>query len=302
MINKISNLKLILGLVILGLVYLAVVFFDSSKSVELEKQLISIDTSLVTQITIQGQDETVNLYRQGSEWQIALNTGKRVKAMDAKVTAFLKQLLVIGTDRLAAKEKSKWADYNVDSTGTHIQVRQGEEISLDMVVGKSGANNYLRLIDEVEVYTSDNFTGLGINDKINNYRENTLIKVQSDSIKSIEFDYPGDSSFQLINKDGRWNYENNTAADSAKTADYLRNMSLKYNSNFAGQDGSSLGPQIAQITINVKNGAPVTLIAYADPADSVVYQSSVSPESFFNDPSIGKDYFIGRASFMTAEE
>jgi len=116
-----------------------VVYFDSSKSTELEKELVSVDTSKVTRLTIENSEETVNLYRENQGWQVALTTGKRVTAVTDKVTSLFEQLIDIRTDRLAAKDQSNWVDYQVDSTGTHIQVQEGDDLTLDMTVGQSGS-------------------------------------------------------------------------------------------------------------------------------------------------------------------
>ena len=145
--------------------------------------------------------------------KVALTSGKRVVAVNTKVTSLLNSLSGISTDRLAAKEEDKWGDYQVDSAGTKVQVREGDKLSLDMVVGESGSTSYIRLTGESEVYASDNFKGLRGLDQINNYRDNTFIKLASDSVVAIRFDYPGDSSFQVIKQPGQWNFEDGTPTD-----------------------------------------------------------------------------------------
>ena len=302
MLNKISNLKLVLGLVILGLVYLATVYFDSSKSEELEKQLVSIDTANVTEIIIVSPDETVNLTREGQHWEVQLNTGKKVPAVTGKVKSLVNELINIQPDRLAAKEKSKWKDYQVDSTGTTIQVKEHDNLTLNMVTGHSGSTSYIRLADETEVYASDGFGGLKNHGDINHYRDNTFVKITTDSIQSITFRYPGDSSFQLINESGSWSFADGSPADSTKTIEYLRNLNLRYNHNFSDQDGSSLGESLAEISISAKNEADLILKAYIDPADSVVYQSSSNPTALFNDKELGETFFVGKASFSKSGE
>ncbi len=295
MLNKISNLKLIIGLVLLALVYLAVTYLDSPKSEELDKQLVAIDTAKVTQINIIGKDQTVNLYKENQGWQVALSTGKQVKAESSRVTSLLNQLLNIGTDRLAAKDKSKWSDYQVDSTGTRLQVKEGDATTLDMIIGQSGTTSYLRLADEIEVYASDGFQGLGSKQEINHYRDNLFVEMDTDSLTSISFNYP-DSSFQIINNAGSWQFEDGMAADSAKTAAYLGKLSLKSSENFAAQDGSTVGPTLAEIKINSNSQPQVTIRAYSDNADSVVYQTSINQEAYFADKTLGEDFFIGRSA------
>lgn len=302
MLNKISNLKLVLGLVLLGLVYLAVVYFDSSKSEELEKQLVAIDTAMVTEIIIASADETVNLYKQNQQWQVELPGGKRVNALPSKINTLLDQLMDIRADRLAAKDQSKWPDYHVDSTGTHLQIREGESTSLDMIVGSSGSTSYLRLTGENEVYASDGFRGLNNSDRINNFRNNLFIEMDTDSITSISFNYPGDSAFQVINDAGRWSFDDGSLADSVKVENYLDQLGLKYNDNFAGQDGGSLGPQMAEIVISSQNNPQIFIKAYNDPADSVIYQSSINPEAFFDDETLGGDYFVGQSALRSTSE
>ena len=297
MINKISNLKLILGLVLLGLVYLAIVYFDSPKSAELERELVSIDTAKVTSIVIEDNDETVQLFKVPTGWEIALASGTRVSAEPDKVQSLLKDILSIQADRLAAKQESKWPDYGVDSAGVSVKVTEGNTVSLDMVVGQAGTSNYIRLDGEAEVYASDQFNGLKGLDQINNYRNNTFIEMATDSIETINFAYPADSSFQLNHSADGWTIDA-VAADSIKVSDYLRSLKLKYSNDFSGQDGNSIGAQIAQITITSKDQDPITLTAYGDNADSVVFQSSVNPESFFRDASIGSDFFVSKYQLL----
>ena len=297
MINKISNLKLILGLVLLGLVYLVVVYFDSPKSAELERELVSIDTAKVTSIAIEDDDETVLLFKEPTGWEVALASGTRVTAKSDKVQSLLVDLLNIQADRLAAKQESKWPDYGVDSAGVSVKVMEGNKVGLDMVVGQVGTSNYIRLAGETEVYASDQFKGLKGQDQINSYRNNTFVEMATDSVETINFTYPADSSFQLIHSADGWAIDA-VAADSTKVSDYLRLLKLKYSNDFSGQDGNSLGAQIAQITITPKDQAPVTLTAYRDNADSVVFQSSVNPETFFRDESIGSDFFVSKYQLL----
>lgn len=302
MLNKISNLKLVLGLVLLALVYLATVYFDSSKSEELEKQLVSIDTANVTEIIITSSDETVNLTREGQQWEVQLNSGKKVPAVTSMVKSLLNELINIQPDRLAANDKSKWKDYQVDSTGTNLQVKEHDKLTLNMITGHSGSTSYIRLADETEVYASDGFGGLKSKETINHYRDNTFVKINTDSIQSIAFRYPGDSSFQMINDSGYWSFDDGSPIDSTKTVDYIRNLKLKYNDQFSGQDGSSLGESLAEITISTKNEADLFIRAYRDPADSMVYQSSSNPTAFFKDKELGETLFVGKSKLSTSQE
>ncbi len=303
MISKISNLKLILGLVLLALIYLVVVYFDSSKSAPLEKHLVSIDTSKVTRVIIEAPDEQVSLTKTSDgQWQIALPSGKKVAAEANKVNSVLGQLMDIRTDRLAAKNEDKWAEYQVDDTGTKLKVQEGDETTLDMVVGQSGFTTYIRIAGEDEVYASDDFRGLGTNDNINHYRDNTFLRMETDSIEFITFNYPGDSSFQLTNMGGSWTLDDSTAADSVKTENYLRNLKLKFNNDFAAEDGSTIGKKIADIEIVSKNQPRVSIMAFEDPADSVIYQSSVNLEAYFNDSALGEEFFVGKSELMISQE
>ena len=302
MLNKISNLKLILGLVLLGLIYLAVVYFDSPKSVELEKKLVNIDTARVSEIIIVTESETVNLSRENQQWQVSMKSGKKVTAVTSKVKALLDQLLKISPDRLAAKDRDKWADYHVDSTGTSIKVIESGNTTLDMIVGQSGPTSYLRLAGEEAVYASDGFGGLNAKDNINDYRDNLFVRINTDSLNSISFNYPADSSFQIINHQGKWKFEDGSLADSAKTVNYLNQLKFYNNQNFAEQDGSSLGTPLAEIVLDSKSEDRVLISAYSDTADSVVYHSSLNQSAYFNDKTLGTKYFIGKSGLEIQSE
>jgi len=301
MINKISNLKLVLGLVLLGLVYLATVFFDSNKSEELERQLVTIDTAQVTGITIISPNETVELSRESQAWQVQLATGKKVPAVTSKVKSLLTELQSISPDRLAAKEKNKWSDYQVDSTGTIVKVTEAGSQTLNMVVGQLGTTSYLRLADQQEVYASDSFSGLKNSSSVNNFRDNTFLKLATDSIKSIAFNYPADSSFRIEHTSNGWQFADGSLADSARIVDYIRKLGLKSNDAFSDQDGNSLGELLAEIIVSTGNEVGLSIKAYSDPTDSVVYQSSSNPTSYFNDDELGDLFFVGKSSLSTGD-
>ena len=152
------------------------------------------------------------------------------------------------------------------------------------------------------MYVSDDFRGLSTNDNINHYRDNTFLRMETDSIESISFNYPGDSSFQLTNMAGAWTLDNSTPADSVKTVEYIRNLKLKFNDDFATEDGSSLGTQMAKIEIKLSNQASVFITAFEDPADSVIYQSSINEEAYFSDTALGEEFFIGKSELMISQE
>jgi hypothetical protein len=167
-----------------------------------------------------------------------------------------------------------------------------------MIVGQSATTGYIRLAEEVEVYASDGFSGLNNRASINHYRDNLFVRMNTDSLTSIRFNYPGDSSFHLVSVDGKWQFEDGSIPDSTKTVNYLNLLKSKNNDNFAEQDGSAVGSQLGEIVINSENQPQITITAFSDAADSVVYHSSLNREAYFSDETLGEDYFIGKSSLV----
>jgi hypothetical protein len=235
MFKKASNKLLGLVFAVLLLVVVILILSDSGKNERTFREvLVDIDTSSVTQILIHSKAnnyQPTKIFKQNSKWFVELKNGKTASVTEQKITQTFSELISIIPKRLAARNKEKWGEFQVDSAGTRVKVFEGDNLSLDIVIGRfnfqqqpQSVSSYVRLHKDVDVYEVDGFLALTFNKNADAFRDGTVIKDDSNSWTQLQFDYPADSSFTLSKLNNKW-YVNNIETDSAQTANYLRKLS-----------------------------------------------------------------------------
>ena len=292
---------MLLGLLgILIAVYFIVQYTQSrSRSRSFRAELVEIDTAAVTRVQISRSGEQLAISREGNTWKIELEGGKKVTATTSSVKGLLNSLSGIKPSRLAARDEERWSEYQVDSAGTRVEVFEGTDKSLDLVVGRFNMegqrefSTFVRLFDESEVYSSSNFMGASLTTKPTTFRNQQLMRFTRDSVSQVSFNYP-DSSFQLTKVDGKWMLDN-APADSAKTASYLQSMSFLSNRNFA-DDFSPAGSPALTVTYQIKGANPIKVEGYL-PDDELVVHSDFNEEAYFRDSTLLEKVFKGKSHF-----
>ena len=241
MSGKFSNKQLGIVFVVLAVI---VVFYWATGIGKNERtfrdELVSIDTSAVTEIILYPRSENyeeVRLFNEEGIWKIHLSPEKIVDVPKSKIRNLLDQLLTIKPKRLAARGSEKWGSFEVDSTGTRVSVYEDGDLTLDIMIGRFAfqqprtMNTYVRLINDTDVYEVDGFLSVTFNQGPDNFRDNTIIKDDYENWTSLTFDYPADSSFQMIKLSSNW-FVNDTPTDSAKAVKYFQSIQRLTNSNF----------------------------------------------------------------------
>ncbi len=308
MFRKVNN-KL-LGIILFSLLILAVivVFFDSDKDERTFREvLVVIDTSAVTKLVINPEansKQSVTVYKQNNKWFVELPNGKSAHVTSDKIEQSFNELTAIKPKLLVARGKDKWKDFKVDSAGTRVQVFEGKNISLDIVLGRfnyqqqpRNVSTYVRLYNDNDVYEVDGFLALTFNQDTNAFRDGTVIKSDYTAWKSIRLDYPADSSFNLIKINNKW-FINNLETDSAKTVNYLRKLGNLSNNNFIDEVDISKDQAFKYgLTISDDNLNFIEVNAYID-SSSYVITSSQNEDTRFDGKTFGNTIFVGKASFL----
>ena len=308
MFKKASNNILSLVFVVLLLVVVILFFFDSGKNERtLREVLVDIDTNAVTQILIFSKAnnyQPTKVFKQDDRWLVELKNGKTASVTEQKISQSFTEISSIVPKRLAARNKEKWGEFQVDSTGTRVQIFEGDDRSLDIVIGKfnfqqqpQSVSTYVRLQKDVDVYEVDGFLALTFNKDANAFRDGTLIKDDSNSWTQLQFDYPADSSFTLSKINNKW-YVNNIETDSAKTVKYLGNLSNLTQDKFVDDDVNQTGQKSTyKLTISNDKLEFIELTAYVDSTNYVVI-SSENSEAKFNGRFFGSTVFVNNKSFL----
>ncbi len=322
MLKNISSIKLFSILAILALIYLGIQYFGGkSRSSSFRSELVEIDTAKVSKMIIQSKGKNIELIKESNSWKVSIGNGKYAEAQKSNIKSTLNSLLSIKPSRISTKDPEKWKDYQVDSTGTNVQVFEGEKITLDLVIGRFGFNqqamqqqqqqmmmggrgmqqffSYVRLNDENEVYVADNFMGMSINADASSYRNKKLLALDSESLTEIQFQYPGDSSFVLNKIDSIWNI-NGILPDSAAVEKYLSDIKFVNGSSFV-DDIPSSALVTPTMSMNLKhNGkADVVIKAFQHPIHKWIINSSENPITYFADEELVNRLFIRKKTLIS---
>ena len=302
MFKNISTVKLLGLLALLVLVYLGITFFGKEeRSKSFREELVEIDTAAVSKIEVYGED-TLSLFKEDNNWKVTLSQGATADAVKNKVKNLLSTLESIEPSRIATRNLDNWKDYGVDSTGTRVMVYEGDDKTLDLVVGRFGMQQgsapqpqygmrgsqqfytYVRLSEEDEVYAADDFMGMSLSTDVNSYRNNRILEVVTDSVSAVQFNYPADSSFMIEKSiDNDW-IINNQQADSSSVASYMSDISRVNGSDFADDVTlNQLGAPQMTMTLKVKGEEDVVVEAYKYGQYNWIIHSSKNPDALFAD-------------------
>ncbi len=307
MFSKNSNKAL---WIVLAVLIIAVVLIFSSESTKNEssfkKDLVNIDTASVTEISLFPKSEhgkEVRLIKINDEWKVNADSGKQYLVPHSKVENLFNQLLRIKPERVAARSKDKWKEYKIDSTSTRVQVKEGSNKVLDLIIGKfsysqpRSMSTYVKLADDNDVYEVDGFLDITFNKGVNSFRDETIIKSDKSKWNKLTFDADKlNDSFELVKVDNHWQI-NGAKTDSVKTDRALNSLSRLINSSYINLEKDKFPKQTAQLKIEVDDGEPITITAYQDSTNYVI-ESSQNPGNYFDGKKVGNKIFLKKESLF----
>ncbi len=304
---KINNKALALLFAALLVVVILFVVLDGGKNERTFRQvLVDIDTSAVTEILIYPKSQNhqeVKLFKAEDGWKVTLASGKTASIADKRISDLYMQLLAILPKRLAARDEAKWNEFQVDSTGSRVKVIEGSNVTLDLIIGRFSfqqprtMNTFVRLYNDTDVYEVDGFLDMTFNQGANSFRDGTIINADFNNWTKLQFNYPSDSSFQLIKTGSDW-LVNGIKADSSKTVNYLRRLSKLSNSSFIDDFNPEnyLNPTYS-LNISTADLQFIEIKGFVNP-DQYVINSTENTEAFFDGNSVGKTIFVGKSEFL----
>ena len=95
-----------------------------------KSDIVNIDTAKVTAISIYPRatnHKEVRLYKEGDKnWKVKLDNNQTASVPESKVKSLLNMLVQVKPIRVAAQDKSKWAEFKVDTAGTRVRSLSGK--------------------------------------------------------------------------------------------------------------------------------------------------------------------------------
>jgi len=310
MFNKFSTKSLIITFAVLLIVVTLFLIKDSIQGERsFPSNIVSIDTAKVTAIYLYPKSinhNKVKIYKEGNVWKVLLTNNKSAIVPNIKAQHLLSQILSIKPTSVAAESADKWKDFNVDTSGTRVEVFDGSDNVLDFTIGKfayrqpQSMSTYIRVGNDKNVYLTDGFLDLTFNHGADYFRDNTLINDDYNNWNKVTFTYPADSSFQLIKKNNLW-FINNRQTDSAVVVNYLRSIS-NLSQYFYVDNPAPQQLMKAKFTLSIQSSALglINVYAYGDTSDCII-NSSQNPDSYFDGEkeNFWKRVFVGKEHFIS---
>ena len=297
-----NNKNLLIIFIALLAIYGLSQVFSSKKDRSFKTELIEIDSTAVTAITIdpKGEDSPeFNLTREENGW-IASRGNINTIATTAAINALLSNLQQIKTQRVAAKSPEKWPDYEVEEgQGIRIKVYKGEKLLEDFIVGRfsfnqqnRSATSFIRISDQNEVYAVDGFMAMTLGQGFDAYRNNTMLKLDPQVAITEFLIEEKDTAYNFTQTNGQWLLNNEIPLDSTKVSSYLTGLSNLSGAGFADDfdDLQASNLQFKRLTAKGNNLLePIIINCYRDSTREkpFILQSSYNEEAYFESDSVG---------------
>ncbi|RMG16490.1 MAG: DUF4340 domain-containing protein [Bacteroidetes bacterium] len=304
MFRKFSNKQLLIALAVLAVLYLGAVMLHSGGDQTFRKNIAVVDTARVNNmLIIRPGGESISLQKSSGAWVVNLPGGKAAPAAGSSVESAVNSLVSLEAVQLVSRDEEKWSEYKVDTAGTRVQLLEGDEPLLDIVLGRfeykqSGPQNYVRLYDEDEIYLVNGFLEMSFNKEPNDWRDKELVKGSRSEWSMIAFNYPADSSFQLVKgEDNKWRFSDSTEVDASKMSSYLSTLENLRGITFV-DDMQAPGSPLMEVQVT-GSGSALQIRAYPK-ADGTGYiiSSNQNPDAYFDGSSLWSRVFVGKSHFL----
>ncbi|MBN2275352.1 MAG: DUF4340 domain-containing protein [Bacteroidales bacterium] len=322
------NIKKLSFIFIFLLVLVALVLLIDQKKGKktFRTDLFNADTAEITAIVIYpgaDQSKPLTLLKNGKDW-IVKEDEKAFSADPGMVKEMLRTLNDMKATRVAATEKARWKEFEVDdSTSTRILVKKGKKTVSALYLGKFSyqmpkntnpydyynrqpeISTYVRVGDEKFVYVTKGFLTMVFNRSLNDFRNKVIIRSNSNDWNRLTFSYPADSSFIMLKDKGQW-FVDGIVVDSAKAAEYLSSVAWVSNDDFVDDQKPVSNKYDLSLKIEGDNMvSPIVLTAYAaDTTHGYLLHSSENQGVYFSGKKSGLTdrIFVGKTELLSAGE
>lgn len=190
---------------------------------------LAVDPERVTRLRVMRQGEPpVQIERVAGSWRITAPGDYR--ASEPVVSGALTALDSLALVDVVSTNPAKRSTFQVDSTGTRVQVQEGDKSVLDLVVGKASpdfSHTYVRPEGSDEVFRAAGMLTYQFNKRLDDWRDKTILEVDAAGIVRIVLESPKEKTLlELAKSDTTWTLRTGggapEATDSLAVAQVLR--------------------------------------------------------------------------------
>lgn len=297
------NNKLLL-FILLGLlaIYGLSRLFSGKKDSTFQAELIALDSTEVASLKLDPKGEEAipfTLKKEDGRW-FATQDELTVPANEGAMQSLLAGLAMVQTKYIAAKDKDKLSEYEVEEgQGHHVQVYDEKgKLLKDFFIGRFDVNqqartitSFIRLNGQNEVYAVDGMQTMAFGRAFIDYRDKELIKMKRE-MEVTAFDYVlSDTALQFQKTAGGWQC-GSEKLDSMKVEDYLNVLRNVSGENFADDFDELQAAQYPQQQLIIRGNnmmEPFEVAVYRDTTRELpfVIHSNYNPNTYFASDSAG---------------
>lgn len=313
------NLKLLTGVLLLLVVIAVTVKLVQSHKGDssFRMDLFTFDTSGISSISIaEGleKEKSVVLEKNNKGW-VVKKGNESFRANTPQVEGLLDQLSVLKPERVVAKSRDKWKEFQVDdSTGVFVSLKKGDKTIKTFVIGKFNwqqptnpydrqgtITSYLREGKETETFAVSGFLRMSFSTDASVYRDKTITFLKKENISGITFSYP-DSSFTIDKVNSLWMINASIPADSLSTEKFLDDMMRISGNEFSANIPAGMQP-VFSLKVNAL-ASPVQIDAFkTDSTSQFILHSSQNQDNYFKaDKELMQRIFKGLSYFRPGKK
>jgi hypothetical protein len=226
-----------------------------------------MDSASVVKIGIQRPQKSVTLENVGGTWMVT--SPIHGTANSTFVSQLLGGLKKFKVGSLVSSNPEKQSLFQVDSTGTTLTVTDRSGKSVSMILGKTGpsfSDIYVRQINSNDVFLGEGIEMWSLNREAKDWRDKTIFKTVSDSIKALTIAYAG-KNFSLQKDSTLWMAGNDTL-ESSHMSSFVASLS-----NLNAEDFIDSIPPLATQPLHIELQQPerVAIDFYPQLPDSAKY-------------------------------
>lgn len=306
--SKFSNTKLLIALVALAAIVAGVKFFDSKKGERnFRNELVAdVDSAKISTILIYPKakkGEEVLLTKEGNGWKVKINDTKSQSVDSTKMTGLFKTILGLKPTRLAARSAEKWKEFEVDTSGTHVIVKEGDKTTLDITIGKFNfiggreVETFVRLAGEDETYAVNGFLD-GSFGGIDTYRDRAVVKGNKDNWTKLTFALADTMRYFIEKRDSAWFVDGLNPVNAGALENYLGTLAAANAQSFIDDvDAASLGNASHTLLIDDTQGNKITIEGFLQNNRKII-RSSLNPDNLLNGEGVWEQVFKDKFTFL----
>lgn len=285
-----------------SLFYGAYYLYRSHTVQPLQADLITIDTTRITQLRIHPPEEgqkVIQLQREENYW-IASNGQVHVRSLGSPVAAILANLVRITSISIAAKHEDEWLQYGLSrGQGVRVEVFEDDELVEDFWVGNTVPDStgtdslsYIRNHQEQEVYVVRGLSAWPFRHSFLHFRPKNLLDIPAaQRIDSFAYQLP-DTTFLFKRSADQWACNGLPIEDASHISSYLNNMHRIRSTTFVDDyDYNQPESQRANsLTLYLDQAEqPILINVYVDTLRELPYiiHSNQNPTTWFGSDSSG---------------